>query len=222
MPLAQLWQFAIGQGTGKPITVNCMEDNEAACRIIIITGNNPNMRYMSRTQRIDMSWLNEVYNEQIFRFVACPSHYQGADILTKACVDKVTWGRNLQTLGMFNPGFLEKFISRPTLPVIKPAAPVLPPIRGVRMETDQSSFFNKFVQLAESSYMVFDIVEDRSNVCDARNIFVDSELGITPEPQLGRWLTYFVRPANFCPFIPKRVKHEIFSWNICTAQCMDC
>ena len=52
--------------------------------------------------------------------------------------------------------------------------------------------------------MVFDIVEDRSNVCDARNIFVDSELGVTPEPQLGRWLTYFVRPANFCPFIPKR------------------
>ena len=203
MPLAQLWQFAIGQGTGKPITVNCMEDNEAACRIII-TGNNPNMRHMSRTQRIDISWLNEVYNEQIFRFVACPSHYQGADILTKACVDKVTWGRNLQTLGMFNPGFLEKFISRPTLPVIKPAAPVLPPIRGVRMETDQSSFFNKFIQLAESSYIVFDIVEDRSNVCDARNIFVDSELGITPEPQLGRWLTYFVRPANFCPFIPKR------------------
>ena len=203
MPLAQLWQFAIGQGTGKPVTVNCMEDNEAACRIII-TGNNPNMRYMSRTQRIDISWLNEVYNEQIFRFVACPSHYQGADILTKACVDKVTWGRNLQTLGMFNPGFLEKFISHPTLPVVKPAAPVLPPIRGVRMETDQNSFFNKFIQLAESSYMVFDIVEDRSNVCDTRNIFVDSELGITPEPQFGRWLTYFVRPANLCPVIPRR------------------
>ena len=203
MPLAQLWQFAIGQGTGMPVTVNCMEDNEAACRIII-TGNNPNMRYMSRTQRIDISWLNEVYNEQIFRFVACPSHYQGADILTKACVDKVTWGRNLQTLGMFNPGFLEKFISHPTLPVVKPAAPVLPPIRGVRMETDQNSFFNKFIQLAESSYMVFDIVEDRSNVCDTRNIFVDSELGITPEPQFGRWLTYFVRPANLCPVIPRR------------------
>ena len=203
MPLAQLWQFAIGQGTGKPVTVNCMEDNEAACRIII-TGNNPNMRYMSRTQRIDISWLNEVYNEQIFRFVACPSHYQGADILTKACVDKVTWGRNLQTLRMFNPGFLEKFISHPTLPVVKPAAPVLPPIRGVRMETDQNSFFNKFIQLAESSYMVFDIVEDRSNVCNTRNIFVDSELGITPEPQFGRWLTYFVRPANLCPVIPRR------------------
>ena len=203
MPLAQLWQFAIGQGTGKPVTVNCMEDNEAACRIII-TGNNPNMRCMSRTQRIDTSWLNEVYNEQIFRFVACPSHYQGADILTKACVDKVTWGRNLQTLGMFNPGFLEKFISHPTLPVVKPAAPVLPPIRGVRMETDQNSFFNKFIQLAESSYMVFDIVEDRSNVCDTRNIFVDSELGITPEPRFGRWLTYFVRPANLCPVIPRR------------------
>ena len=203
IPLAQLWQFAIGQGTGKPVTVNCMEDNEAACRIII-TGNNPNMRYMSRTQRIDISWLNEVYNEQIFRFVACPSHCQGADILTKACVDKVTWGRNLQTLGMFNPGFLDKFISHPTLPVVKPAAPVLPPIRGVRMETDQNSFFNKFIQLAESSYMVFDIVEDRSNVCDTRNIFVDSELGITPEPQFGRWLTYFVRPANLCPVIPRR------------------
>ena len=73
MDLAQLWQFATGRGKEKPIPPNVMEDNESACRIII-TGNNPNMRYMSRTQSIDISWLNERYAEETLKFVACPSH----------------------------------------------------------------------------------------------------------------------------------------------------
>ena len=90
MALATLWQHAIGKGKEtQPFIINVLEDNESACRIVI-TGNNPNMRYMSRTQRIDISWLNERFNDGIFRFVACPSHYQGADFslrpaLTRSC-----------------------------------------------------------------------------------------------------------------------------------------
>ena len=53
------------------------------------------MRYVSRTQRIDICWPNEQFNEGIFRLVAGPSHYQGAGIYPKACVDKVAWNRNL-------------------------------------------------------------------------------------------------------------------------------
>ena len=69
MALATLWQHAIGKGKEtQPFIINVLEDNESACRIVI-TGNNPNMRYMSRTQRIDISWLNERFNDGIFRFV---------------------------------------------------------------------------------------------------------------------------------------------------------
>ena len=117
MALATLWQHAIGKGKEtQPFMINVLEDNESACRIVI-TGNNPNMRYMSRTQRIDISWLNERFNDGIFRFVACPSHYQGADIFTKACIDKVVWNRNLHTLGMFLPGYLQEYLAQPTQPL---------------------------------------------------------------------------------------------------------
>ena len=118
--LATLWQHAIGKGKEtQPFIINVLEDNESACRIVI-TGNNPNMRYMSRTQRIDISWLNERFNDG-----------QGADIFTKACVDKVVWNRNLHTLGMFLPGYLQEYLAQPTQPCLKPpAAPGLPPLRG--------------------------------------------------------------------------------------------
>ena len=105
------------------------------------------MRYMSRTQRIDISWLNERFNDGIFRFVACPSHYQGADIFTKACIDKVVWNRNLHTLGMFLPGYLQEYLAQPTQPCLKPpAAPGLPPLRGVRMESGAKSGFNRLIE----------------------------------------------------------------------------
>ena len=45
------------------------------------------MRHMSRTQRIDVSALNERYHAEDFRFVTCPSQFEAGDILTKACTD---------------------------------------------------------------------------------------------------------------------------------------
>ena len=93
MMLAALWHFAIGRGSSDSIVCKCkikydasipqpisvLEGNEAACRIIV-TGNNPNMRHMSRTQRVDIAWLNE-YNDKIFRFVARPSDPPAAPAL---------------------------------------------------------------------------------------------------------------------------------------------
>ena len=52
----------------------------------------------------------------------CPSHYQGADIFTKACIDKVVLNRNLHTLGMFLPGYLQEYLAQPTQPCLKPPA----------------------------------------------------------------------------------------------------
>ena len=177
MALATLWQHAIGKGKEtQPIIINALEDNESACRIVV-TGNNPNMRYMSRTQRIDISWLNERFNDGIFRFVACPSHYQGADIFTKPCIDKVVWNRNLHTLGMFLPGYLQEYLAQPTQPCLKPpAAPGLPPLGGVRMESGATSGFNRLRERSLSEYEGIVIDEEKGGKRCEKTIVVDQAL----------------------------------------------
>ena len=199
MMLAALWHFAIGHGSSDSIVCKCkikydasipqpisvLEDNEAACRIIV-TGNNPNMRHMSRTQRVDIAWLNERYNDKIFRFVACPSDYQGADILTKACVDKIVWSKNLHMLGMFKQGFMQSYLSHPTQPVhVPPAAPALPPIRGVRIESDHDSKFNAFINDAIITACRASIDEVRASENDSLTIVVDSSVLPLLPPQRG-------------------------------------
>ena len=79
LPAMTLWERLLD----RKITLRVMEDNEAAIRVIV-TGHNPNMRHMSRTQRIDVSALNERYHAEDFRFVTCPSQFEAGDILTKA------------------------------------------------------------------------------------------------------------------------------------------
>ena len=144
------------------------------------------MRYMSRTQRVDIAWLNERYNDKIFRFVACPSDYQGADILTKACVDKIVWSKNLHTLGVFKQGFLQSYLSHPTQPVhIPPAAPALPPIRGVRIESDHDSKFNAFINDANISDCRISITEIRASENDSLTVVIDSSVLPLLPPQRG-------------------------------------
>ena len=89
----------------RKFSLHVMEDNEAAIRVIVI-GHNPNMRHMSRTQRIDISALNERYHAEDFRFVTCPSEFEAGDILTKACTDARVWTRNLMSIGHFRKGTL--------------------------------------------------------------------------------------------------------------------
>ena len=54
-----LWECIMN----RKFSLHVMEDNEAAIRVVV-TGHNPNMRHMSRTQRIDISALNERYQSQ--------------------------------------------------------------------------------------------------------------------------------------------------------------
>ena len=197
MALATLWQHAIGKGKEtQPFIINVLEDNESACRIVI-TGNNPNMRYMSRTQRIDISWLNERFNDGIFRFVACPSHYQGADIFTKACIDKVVWNRNLHTLGMFLPGYLQEYLAQPTQPCLKPpAAPGLPPLRGVRMESGAKSGFNRLIERLLSEYEGIVIDEEKGGKRCEKTIIADQAIaGVLAYSDLCRVVTLQVAPG---------------------------
>ena len=114
IPAIELWSRVLG----KKIRIRVLEDNEAACRVII-TGKNPSMRHMSRTQRIDISSINDVYSKGEFMFVNCPTEYQAADIFTKYIIDKIVWNRNLMLIGHFRPGYLKSLGATNACPVIK-------------------------------------------------------------------------------------------------------
>ena len=99
IPALALWTKILG----RSMQIRVMEDNDAASRIII-TSRNPSMRHMSRTQRIDVAWLNERFSGGDFGFVTCPSEFQAADIMTKSYTDVVVWRRNLILIGHFESG----------------------------------------------------------------------------------------------------------------------
>jgi hypothetical protein len=94
LPALSLWENILG----RKLTIKLMEDNSAACRIVI-TGRNPSMRHMSRTQRIDVAWLNERFAEKTFAFVECPTECQAGDLMTKHFTDARVWKRNLHLVG---------------------------------------------------------------------------------------------------------------------------
>ena len=100
IPALDLWQTILKR---KMMRVRVMEDN-SACSRILVTGNNPSMRHINRTQRIDISWLNERFACGDYGFTECPSAYQASDIFTKHCVDAKYWNRNLMLIGMFKAG----------------------------------------------------------------------------------------------------------------------
>ena len=127
----------------RKFSLHVMEDNEAAIRVIV-TGHNPNMRHMSRTQRIDISALNERYHAEDFRFVTCPSEFEAGDILTKACTDAKVWTRNLMSIGHFRKGTLIDLGILTAVPAVSRALaaqrPGARPTRGVHFERGATSF----------------------------------------------------------------------------------
>ncbi|CAE6962770.1 unnamed protein product [Symbiodinium sp. CCMP2592] len=138
LPALSMWEYMMG----RRFQLRVMEDNEAAIRVVI-TGHNPNMRHMSRTQRIDISALNERYHAGDFLFVTCPSQFEAGDILTKACTDAKVWGRNLMSIGHFRKGTLISSGMLSAAPAL-PALPSVCPTRGVHLETGHSPF-NDFI-----------------------------------------------------------------------------
>ena len=96
IPGLALWEMV--KEKIEPVIV--AEDNEAAVRVII-SGKNPNMRYLSRTQRVDIARLNQFYEAAMFKFVNCPTEYQAANMMTKAINEAREWLRGVYTTGHF-------------------------------------------------------------------------------------------------------------------------
>jgi hypothetical protein len=116
LPALSLWENILG----KQLSIRLMEDNAAACRVVI-TGRNPSMRHMSRTQRIDVAWINERYVEKSFFFIECPSEYQAGDLMTKHFTDAKVWSRNLHLVGHLDDSVFVKAFNK-----VKPSAAAEP------------------------------------------------------------------------------------------------
>ena len=139
LPALDLWECVMN----RKFSLHVMEDNEAAIRVIV-TGHNPNMRHMSRTQRIDISALNDRYHAEDFRFVTCPSEFEAGDILTKACADAKVWTCNLMSIGHFRKGTLIDLGILTAVPAVSRALtaqrPGARPTMGVHFERGATSF----------------------------------------------------------------------------------
>ena len=77
-PAIDLWEVLLGW----LVAMNLMEDNESTFQIIK-TGKNPTMRHISRTHGVNIQWLHDAYQRQLFGMKIAKTDEQVADIFTK-------------------------------------------------------------------------------------------------------------------------------------------
>ena len=73
-----------------------VEDNQATIRILE-NGKSPTFRHTDKTQRVNLSWLEEQFKRRWYKLVHGPSMLQAADILTKPFVSAEKWKTSCQT-----------------------------------------------------------------------------------------------------------------------------
>ena len=67
-----------------------VEDNQATIRILE-NGKSPTFRHTDKTQRVNLSWLEEQFKRKWYKMVHCPSILQAADIMTKPFTNSEKW-----------------------------------------------------------------------------------------------------------------------------------
>ena len=67
-----------------------VEDNQATIRILE-NGKSPTFRHTDKTQRVNLSWLEEQFKRKWYKIVHCPSVLQAADIMTKPYTNAEKW-----------------------------------------------------------------------------------------------------------------------------------
>ena len=66
--------------------------NKATCAQIITTGKNPSLRHVLRTQKVDIAWLHEVFQDHTnLTMTLTPTKEQSADIFTKCFKSPRDW-----------------------------------------------------------------------------------------------------------------------------------
>ena len=93
----------------RRVTLHVHEDNAVAIRVRE-TGKNPTMRHTHRTQRISISWLHEMKDQDVW-LQHCPSDKMRADIFTKAFHHKDKWNLARTLINVLDPGEIEQTIN---------------------------------------------------------------------------------------------------------------
>ena len=76
-----------------------VEDNQATIRILE-NGKSPTFRHTDKTQRVNLSWLEEQFKRRWYKLVHGPSMLQAADILTKPFVSAEKWRLAVKLLAL--------------------------------------------------------------------------------------------------------------------------
>ena len=94
LPALQLWEKLLG----RSVTLRVLEDNQATI-LVIRKGYSPKLRHITRTHKVNLSGLSEVFRDDSAELEYCKTDVQAADIFTKALPPQ-KWGAALRLLGI--------------------------------------------------------------------------------------------------------------------------
>ena len=94
LPALQLWELLLG----RTVTLKVLEDNQATI-LVVRKGYSPKLRHITRTHKVNLSGLSEVFREDSAELEYCQTDNQAADIFTKALPPQ-KWAPALRLLGI--------------------------------------------------------------------------------------------------------------------------
>ena len=94
IPALQLWDRLLD----KPVHLRTLEDNQATI-IVVKKGYSPKLRRITRTHKVNLSSLSEIYTEDNASIEYVDANEQAVDIFTKALPPQ-KWANALELLGM--------------------------------------------------------------------------------------------------------------------------
>jgi len=83
---------------GRPIELVILEDNQATIKIVR-KGYSSKLRHIYRTHKVNLGSIKEVLEEDNVTLTYCNTHYQAADVFTKALAP-AAWQNALELLGI--------------------------------------------------------------------------------------------------------------------------
>ena len=86
LPALQLWELLLG----RTVTFKVLEDNQATI-LVVKKGYSPKLRHITRTHKVKLSGLSEVFRDDSAELEYCKTDDQAADIFTKALPPQ-KWG----------------------------------------------------------------------------------------------------------------------------------